>query len=60
MRHSHAARTQIEILVGTNPKVRISMVRVARSAAGLKPGKNFKTPNQKKTTPRLMRKSTIA
>lgn len=55
IKHSHVARTGILTLEGTNPSVRTSMVLAARSCAGLRPGKNFSTPNQKKIIPRLTR-----
>ena len=42
------------------PKVSVLMVRAARSSAGLNPGKNFSTPNQKNTIPRLTLRSAIA
>jgi hypothetical protein len=35
------------------PKVNRSIVIVAIPVAGLKPGKNLRTPNHKKTIPRL-------
>jgi hypothetical protein len=57
IKHSHVASTRIDTFGGISPKVSMSMVRVARSCAGLRPGKNFSAPNQKKTIPRLTRKS---
>ena len=39
----------------SSPNVSRSMVRVASSAAGLQPGTNLMTPNQKNTTPSATR-----
>ncbi len=35
------------------------MVSSAKASAGLKPGQNLSTPNQKKTIPMLMRSSVM-
>jgi hypothetical protein len=52
---SQAARTGRPRAGPTAPKVRRSMVRVARSAAGLQPGTNLMAPNHRNTMPRAMR-----
>lgn len=43
----------------TSPNVILSMVSVAISSAELTPGKNFRTPYQKKTIPMLILSSVI-
>lgn len=48
---SKAASKMIDILSGISPKLSISMVRIARSSAGLRLGKNFKNPKKKYTNP---------
>lgn len=59
MAHSHKARIGTLALAGMIPNVNTSIVRAAKLRAGLRPGKNFSTPNQKKTTPKLTRRSAI-
>ncbi len=53
IRHSRAATMTMPIPAGTSPKERTSVVRVTRSCAGLRLGKNFSRPNPRKTAPRL-------
>jgi hypothetical protein len=55
MMDSQAASTAMATWGGTRPNVSTSIVRVASASAGLQPGRNFKTPNQKKTMPRPVR-----
>ena len=55
MRHSHVAIAGTETAGLTMPKLNAAIVRAARSSAGLSRGKNFSTPNQKKTMPTLIR-----
>ena len=49
--HSQVASTGSETAGPTMPRVRCSIVRVARSSAGLMPGTNFSAPNHKKMNP---------
>jgi hypothetical protein len=53
MRDSQVARRIMDTFSGIRPKVRRLIVRVAKSWAELKSGKNFNTPNQKNTMPKL-------
>ena len=55
IRHSQVARSKSAVSGAMRPKVSMLMVRVARSCAGLRPAKNLRAPNHKKTIPRLMR-----
>jgi len=47
------------VRAGIRPKVSMEVVLIAKSSAGLKPGKNFSNPNQKKITPTLKRNSVM-
>ena len=56
---SQIAKMMIETLGAISPKVSFSIVTVAIWSAGLRPGKNFRKPNQKNMIPRLTRKKEI-
>lgn len=55
MKHSIVATTTIATSGGTRPRKSTLVVSVARSSAGLTPGKYFNSPNSRKIAPTEMR-----
>ena len=57
MRLSQAARMGSDTAGAMSPPLSCSIVRVARSSAGLSPGKNFSAPNHRNTPPSPIRRT---